>query len=469
MTVPLRTLTHEMLREEWRFYKRVVGSRAFVIFPVLISALTACLLLGGQYFHLAQVTMVTVAHLFVFAIGVHMGYVSFTSRGVLEDMLGGLTFLVSTSRTMPVSTERLVGVFLLKNVIYYMVMFTLPVAIGFLIIIDPLKIHLLLASFTGMYVWGVVTALLGVNVTGRGGQAKVVATLLLAAVAAVWTTGAITFTQHTPYALYANPGLYSVIASVFPLIFATVVGIRYFSPTIDDDIRVVNDQFKSWSDYLPTHHSAVATKAILGLNRGNGGLVKFVISTSLVFAVCLYLFTLLATHTPSEPFMGIAMGGFLGLEAVLTYLWLVRFDAVDEYATLPIDATRLVRGKFLAFGLITFPLAFAHYGATLLVFEITLLDAVLGLVLLSSMLVYFFAVPLAIIRFSPNKYLLHPVRFIILATALCVPLIGIFVLAFTTPALTPTVTATVLAVSFTALVVGIGALQSASRWEVTSE
>lgn len=467
MTISIRNLTYQMLREEWRFHERIVGSRAFVIFPLVFAFVSAGLLFAASQYAIDTTTTVIIAHIAIFAVGLHMGNVSLTGRDAIDDLLSGLRFLVYTSRTMPVSTERLVGVFLLKNTLYYTAMLTVPVALSFLFLLEPTTIPFLAISLTGMYVWGLVAALLGVNVMAYGPIAKILATLAFTAVTVAWLVDA-PVVALTPYIIAIDPTPLTFITGLLPLLCAAVLGVILFTPTLDEQLRVANDRYKEMADMLPVSNGSIAAKTLLDVSRSSGGLLKLVVSATLLFGVCLYLFTLMETHM-TETSLATAMGALLGLEAILVYTWLVRFDTFDEYAFLPMTADTLVRGKTLAFTLLAVPLAGMHYFTAILVLDVTPLDTGLGAVVLISLLVFFFGIAVLLAQFDPHERLLHPLRFLLFATAIFTPLLGFFVVSFTYSDLTPTLAATVAGAAVTCALIGGWCLRrAATHWEVSS-
>jgi len=47
-----------------------------------------------------------------------------------RNLLGDLTLLVFTARTLPLSQDRLLGIFVVKDLVYYAILFLLPMALG---------------------------------------------------------------------------------------------------------------------------------------------------------------------------------------------------------------------------------------------------------------------------------------------------------------------------------------------------
>ncbi|MFB6145463.1 MAG: hypothetical protein ABEJ99_03070 [Candidatus Nanohaloarchaea archaeon] len=68
--------------------------------------------------------------------GLTVGTIGFSSSDMLKNVFGPTNFLIYSSRTLPVSRKRLLGAFLVKDLIYYTGLFLLPVFLGFFFV-DP--------------------------------------------------------------------------------------------------------------------------------------------------------------------------------------------------------------------------------------------------------------------------------------------------------------------------------------------
>ncbi len=466
MTPSLRTLTSRMLREEWRLHTRIVGSRAFTAFPPLILIGTLLLLMLTSSYGVGSDTLLQIAHLVVFVVGFHLGNVALGDRDSPAGLHRKLTLLLYSSQTLPVSSTKLIGAFILRNLIYYSGLLLLPLSIGFLAVSPISMLLVLFTAFVGMYLWGLVAALLGANILDYGVWAKIPLTVTFAAVTTAWLLN-LPVEYLLPYSFAADPSLVTAAASLLPLLVATLLGVALFSPTIDGTLRKIEGRFKPWSNNLPTAASPVAARTLLNIVRGSGGLIKLVVSATLIFGFSLYLFILVGRHTAYDPHLGIGIASLLSLESVLVYTWLVQFDSFDEYAHLPMDANTLVYGKAIAFGVIAIPLAAVHYFIAALLLDITPLDALLGGGVLLGLLVLFFGVTFALAQFEPHHRLLHPVRFCLFIIAIFAPLLAVFTTAFVVPTLGGAVGIGIAVLSITGIIVGLASLyHAAHNWTV---
>ena len=131
MTSLNRRLFVEMLREEWRLHSELFGGSRFAGFPVFVALLTS----GAVYLLTTTGTEIGAilagVHGLALFFGLRTGSTGFVGQDAMRDVLGDATMLVFSARTLPVSQRRLLSVFLLKDAVYYAVLFLLPIAVGF--------------------------------------------------------------------------------------------------------------------------------------------------------------------------------------------------------------------------------------------------------------------------------------------------------------------------------------------------
>jgi hypothetical protein len=159
------------------------------------------------------------------------------------------------------------------------------------------------------------------------------------------------------------------------------------------------------------------------------------------------------------------MGSLLSLSAFLVYTWLVQFDSVEEYLFLPLSLKEVLSGKALAFTILSYPTALIHYLLALFVLGTETVDALLGGVLLISMMVYFFGLTVYITGFSPNEFLFDVVRFSLFGFGVMLPLVPLLVIALVNPQLTGVTAALLLLLAGAAVATGLTLYKrSVSKW-----
>lgn len=121
----------KLLKEEWRLHSRIYRGRNFAYFPALIFlfSLGFSLLLSRA----GNVSLEAGSYLFVafgFFLGTAVGMAGFASRSASRGLISDYTLMVHSYRTLPVSGTKMLGFFVLKELLYYTVFFLFPIGLG---------------------------------------------------------------------------------------------------------------------------------------------------------------------------------------------------------------------------------------------------------------------------------------------------------------------------------------------------
>ncbi len=423
----------EMLREEWRLHDRHFSGHRLTAFPVLIA-----LVVGGGVWLLvdtgtAPETILGGLHLLVLLFGLHTGSIGFIGRDSLRNVLGELTLLVFSARTLPLARRRLLAVFVIKDVVYYGLLFMLPITIGAVPAVVALSGGSVLETtvglwftLTGMFVLGIGVTLASVGLIGRGISGAVLLVAGTAAVVVGWLLD-VPLVSYTPYGVFLNPSLRTIGTSLFLLGAVLLVGATTFRAESATGARSARPSFRRWVDRLD---DPIATKTLLDVHRSSGGIGKVLFSAGVLFVVALALVEFVESITGVQPAIGVSLGTILGFTAFTTYNWLTQLDDVEQYLAHPIDVPAVFRGKFRAF-LVLGPLVGLAWYATGIVWRGALpLDALVGGIVLVGVSLYMFGLTVYLTGLSPNEFLFDTTLFAAFGVGMVVPLVPILVVAF---------------------------------------
>ncbi|WP_121821436.1 hypothetical protein [Halostella salina] len=465
-----RTLFGAMVREEYRLHAELFGGRRFVGFPLLIGALGT----GTMWFlSLTDVTVATVTaglHALAFAFGLHTGSVGFVGRDALENLLGDMTLLVFSARTLPLSRRRLLAVFLVKDVAFYAVAFLLPLALS----VAPLayaRDPALLAGVPALWATTTLTFLLGMSVTfalvglsTRGLSARV-AGLAAAAALGLAVVAEVDPLALTPYALYRDPSAAALGAAVLPALALAAVGLAAYDPTSRSGARTADPSFGRWRRRLGDENGLL-TRSLLDVARSSGGLWKVVFSGAVLFGVSAALIGVTETVTGVEPSTGLSFGALLGLTAFTSYNWLTQFDDPGEHLAYPVSVADLFAAKFRAFLLLAVP-----NGLLFLALSVAWLGGdpahvAVGAALLVGVELYLFGLTTYLAGFQPNEFLFDSVLFAVFGAAVAVALVPVLVIALVVSPVSTTLLGGLAAGGVAFAIVGVALYQRAvPRWE----
>jgi len=435
----------EMLREEWRMHSHLFRGGHFAMFPVLIAALTAgaawLLVVTGT----GRGTVFAGLHALAFVFGLHTGSIGFVGRDALRNLLGDLTLLVFTARTLPLSQDRLLGIFVVKDLVYYAILFLLPMALGTAAavgvaggssvaggggvasVLPAVGTALgLWATLTLTFVLGMAATIAALGIVRRGVPGWTLLAALGAAVG-VAIAGNLDVAAYTPYGVFLDATLPRIGASLALVGVVFLVGALTFDASARPAARTVAPAFRRWRDRVG---DPVATKTLLDVHRSSGGFGKVLFSAAVLLGVTASLIDLAGQITGVSPSVGISFGAILGLSGFTTYNWLTQSDDVDSYLVHPLSVKDVFAAKFRAFLLLGPLVGLAFYAVALAWRGGPVLEALVGAVLLVGVAFYIFGTTVYLTGLSPNEFLFDTGLFAVFGLAMVLPLVPILVISF---------------------------------------
>jgi hypothetical protein len=425
------TLFRGMLAEEWRLHTELFGGRRFAVFPLLVTLLAA----GTAWFlsltGIPVATVVAGLHALAFAFGLHTGTIGLVGRDALENLIGDVTFLLFSARTLPVTRRELLVVFLVKDIVYYGVLFLLPLAVSvapLAYVRDPAllaRLPLLWATTTATFLFGASVTFAVVGLSTRGLSGRGVALLSAVAVGLAWAAG-VDVAGATPYALYVDPSLATAAMAVIPSVVLAAVGLFAYDPSVRSGVRTSEATFGRWRRRLDDE-TGLWTKSLLDLHRSSGGFWKVLFSGGVLFGVSAALIFLTESVTGVEPSTGLSFGAILGLTAFTTYNWLTQFDDPDDYLIYPVGVADAFAAKFKAFLVLAVPNGLAYFALAVAWFGADPSHVAVGAVLLVGIELYLLGLTVALAGFQPNEFLFDSVLFAAFGLAVAAALVPILI------------------------------------------
>jgi len=456
-------LFRRMLIEEYRMHTELFGRGRFIGFPLF----TALIVAGGVWLLDATgtnlETIIAGVFALVFLFGLQVGTIGLVGRDAMRNLLGDVTLLVFSGRTLPISRRQLLATFLVKDLVYYIALFLTPIAVGFV----PLAV-------TGQVTLGAVALLwvaLSVTFAFGAGASLALAGIATRSSGAIIALGvAIAGTLFlapdiliglSPYGLYANPAIETAIPSLVGVVVVLVAGPLLFEPPTSGGVRRIETRrFKTLSE----RGDVFFARSLLEVSRSSGSVWKVVFSLGVLFAVAALVLDRVAVATAIEPSAGIAFGTLLGLGAFTTYNWVTQLDDRREYLRYPIAYSSVLIGKFWAFLILSLPTGLGYLAFAGIWYPRP--ELLLGIVVFPLVSVYVFGVTAYLTGFSPNELLFDTVLFAFYGAALTVVAVPLLVAALAFGEF-PLYSAG-FAVSLSALVAVVGVFlirTSGPRWE----
>jgi len=416
-----------MLREEWRLNTHLFRGDSFAVFPLAVAALTA----GGTWLLSVAGTgegaVLAGLHGLLAFFGLQVGTVGLLGRDALRDALGDVTPLVFAARTLPLSWRRLLATFLLKDLLYYSVLFVTPVVAGY----GAVAVATGTSPGQVALAWLTVTAAFGLGVTvtlalaGLAMRSRLLPVALVAAVGVVVLATGVDVLRFTPWELSVDPGIETAVTATAPIPILGLLGVWLFEPVESDRARgsrrlldrLLARTVQDW----PTRRS------LLSVSRSSGSIWKVLFSMGVLFVVTAVALDRVTATTGLTPAPGIAFGTLLGLGAFTTYSWVATFADAREHLRYPQLTGDVFRAAGRAYIVLSVATGLPYLAlATVRYDPLALLP---GVVILPLVATYVFGVAAYLTGFSPNEVLFDTPRFLAFGVALALLALPLLVAA----------------------------------------
>jgi hypothetical protein len=434
------TVFDAMAREEWRLHAALFGGRRFVAFPLFVALVGAGAVWLLVWTGSAPAVIATWLHLLVLAFGLYTGSSGLVGRDALRDLLGDVTLIVFSARTLPVSERTLLAIFLAKDVAYYAGLFLVPLTVAYAPAALPagalLRLPLLWLTLSGTFIVGIVVTFSAIAVQSRGWREQTVLLVVAAALGLAWAAG-VDLVAYLPYGFYRDgPGIRPILG-VGATAVAAVVSLHLFDPTHERTTRTAAPRFTAWRRRLRFDTDGLLTKTLFDVGRSSGGFWKVPFSGGVLFLVSAALVSLAGSITGVAPSTGLSFGAILGLSAFTTYNWVTQFDDLEPYLAYPLSAEAVFEAKFRAFIVLGIPVALGYYALAIALWGERVPVALAGGVLLVGLSLYLFGLTVALAGLSPNEFLFDTARFAGFTVGAAVPLVPILIVGFVVAPSTP--------------------------------
>jgi len=455
------TLFRRMFVEEFRLHTELFGRRRFFAFPLFTTLLAA---VGAWLLQLTETSTATIiGGIFVLVafLGLQVGTIGLVARDAMENVLGDFTLLVFSARTLPISRRRLLATFLAKDFVFYVFFFCSPVVLGLAPFalaagLSPGKIALLWVTVAATFALAAGGSLV---LAGIATRSKLALVTVVAGITVLILTVPSQFLAWTPYAVYADPAVRSLVGFV-PVVAVLVAGPVLFEPPSSGSVRrITNDRYQR----LQALGDSLTVRPLLELSRSSGSVWKVAFSLGVLFGVTALLLDRLVVATGLEPSAGLAFGTLLGIGTFTTYNWLTQFDEPREYLRYPVELEAVFAGKRRAFLVCSMPAGLAYLGLAAIWYPLT--DLLLGVVVFPLVSVYIFGLTAYLAGLSPNQLLFDTPLFAAYGVAIAVVAVPMLVAAMAYGTAPQAASGAAIAIAVVAALAGIVlARRTGRRW-----
>ncbi len=343
-----------MLKEEWRMHSTMFGDRGFFLFPVVLTVFAALASLAVPVFLAVMPagSLSAAAHIFYLIAGVSVGSFGLLGREVMNRRFGQASLLAYSSRSLPISERTIIGVFILKDCLYYFVFWVVPavvgVAIGSLFVAEiPFSAaSILLVSLGLSFFLGIAGAFFLSTVYAWSPRALAAILGFLVIAGALFAFSDIPLTEaFLPLAFYTAPALLPAVLSLLLIFLLAGFSIVFVNIDFPESSRRYTARLPALArTFAMTSAPYFVAKDFIDLRRSDGGMGKIVFSFLFPVGIIWLLLTILQYFIPGLP-PGIIFAILLGIFTSTFYNWLTEYDLFTSYAFLPVTVAQVIRAK----------------------------------------------------------------------------------------------------------------------------
>ena len=360
-----------MIKEEWRLHKSLVGDFGSGLFPLMIFALTALCALITPYImgNIEISTILLMLHVSSVIYGVFVGGFGRIGEHVMTRRLGQVSMLLQLPQLYPISFKRVMGIFYVKDSLYYLIYSFVPLVLGVGVA----------APYAGVTYWGVMR--LGLTMflafmMGMGLSFAVSALSLKSKGRTLLVTGFIMSLVFMVHPLKIIPASYIIpplgyweTGSVVPLLVSTVVsavlalaGVVFMKEQFEIRQRRYDESFLAVEGKLSRFGSlrTMVAKEWLELRR-SGSLAPAVMGFS-GHLVAIYFVSWLFQAGFGVPisFNVVFFSGFVGFMGVMTYSFLTNLEHNEYLNVMPVSVDTVVKAKLVIYFILTSGVTFLY-------------------------------------------------------------------------------------------------------------
>ncbi|MBS3052040.1 MAG: hypothetical protein J4428_01555 [Candidatus Aenigmarchaeota archaeon] len=343
-----------MIKEEWRIHSTIFSGMKFFLFPFVISLFVFLVSLLFSIFS-SIITFNQIAlliHYLFVLFGLSVGAFGLLGREIMNRRFEQASMIAYSSRTLPLSEKRILLNFFIKDIIYYFLLWILPVVVGFAIASPIISVNLnysfiLLTTLTLSFLIGLSISFFLSTIYVHS-MKLLIGILSLTIISGVFTnryfhTNVMELLPSITF--FFNPSMNLIIASLAIVVILSSFSIFFFKVDYAEKKRMFKNHFNVLSNIFRFNkYSIFIAKDILDMNRSGGGMGKILFSLLFPLIIIWLMLSIFLKLLPTTNTL-IMFSIFLGVMSSSIYNWLTEFDLFTAYSFLPIKTSEVIKGK----------------------------------------------------------------------------------------------------------------------------
>jgi hypothetical protein len=427
-----------MLKEEWRLQKAFVGDFGSAFFPLLIFLMSLVLVLVLPQDDLTGDNALLFFHLFTAFYGMLVGGIALISDMIMKRRMGQVNMLIQLSDHHPMDTRKVLGIFYVKEVFFYILYSIIPLTLGIVsgsLILGyyipgalMISITLFLSFFLGMSLSFFISSL---QVRSSPLALAGIGFLLVPAVF-VWPLELIPVEMvFHPYGFWKELSLICILLSFFEAILLSSCAVVFSKRRTSSPSRTYDPEFVKLSVSFSRISGAshLLSKEWIELKRSGtlGPVITGFAGPLLAVYGMVYLFR--TGLSADLEFNSVFYGSMVGFFGVMTYSWLTNVEQNGSLNIMPVSVPSVIEIKVLLYFLITSVLTtFYMLLVSVLNGDLQFFPLALGVALANN--TYTVSVTAWLTGLRANTMLLDGITLVKFTTMIVPPLITLVIITF---------------------------------------
>lgn len=346
-----------MLKEEWRMHSNLFGNNGFSLFPVFIFLFTffvsMVLPVFSEIFTYAQIALGM--HYLFLLLGGMVGAFGLLGREFMNRRFGQASLIAYSARTLPVSERLIFANFLIKDIVYYFVLYVLPFIAGFALAVAFIPagnfhfpvILLLLLTLSLSFMIGLSLVFFLSTIYAYSGK-LLTWSLLTGSIFLLFISGNLDsrIVYSLPsLSLFLLPSKSCFLLSSGLIIVPSALSLLFLKVDFPQTRKNFSNSFsRLCKEFGSYRYAAFVAKDFLDLKRSEGGLGKLIFSFLLPAALIWMLLSALEKVLPALNIL-ILFSLVLGVLSSSMYNWLTEYDIFSSYAFFPLKVSDMIKSK----------------------------------------------------------------------------------------------------------------------------
>lgn len=422
-------------------YLQLFGNKRIYIFPIVLLIFGIGFGLSVTVFNVQLTTMSIAYFAIVILFGIQTGSIGFEAEDAISNLLGDSSRILFSSTYLPISQKRLVGVFVLKDILFYTVVIMLPVVIGISlgIVFSPFgSVTFGIISMVQLYILTIVCFVFGISLgfmittisfetENKSRISKIIASIVFL----VLSGSMYVYSDSGLSTLSDNPYIILMIMTVLSAIFLIFGLIQFRNETSD----IVNKSYRDIYPYLRSklyvkdfdQESVLISKFITDIKRSAGGIWKVLFSSGIIAISGVTMILIVSEFITTYESYPMLFGVLIGLVSYPIYTVIFRYDDIDSYQIYPVSKYDVVKSKAITYFMLSIPVSLSYYILLMIPYDFTLYSLLTGIIIIFGLLTYQYGILMYIVRDKPLEFLFDGMLFSVYSLLTMIVLIPLLV------------------------------------------